>query len=401
MSIPADAGTSAGAFVAAPTITAEDDCDGALAPQLTITYPGGGIAQAWPASGYFPVGTSQVSVSAIDGAGNSATQAFSITVANHQLLDADVTFTGTFTGASTRSIRFTTGSTSTIKQIAFDGTAGSASAVEIPVAATHVCITAKDTLHSVSASAVPSVAGLRWAASFVLHQGDSNDDNAVDVLDFGVEDPQGFRGWGGGNVEPAVIGVQAASRSYLPGPLPAYMGNGFTHGLKCRHSAFDIGGVAPNHDAEGAFGCAFTAATDWRVEHLNALGVEFGGDFNGGLGADGATIDHQRAFLCTMNHAILAQDHIFYVWRITNTGDDDVAVGRHIGRACPCDGTCLNQGINAASGAVPHPHLVAGREQAPHHGRAHQAQAAEGELHGATPRPAAAPARSSSASGAS
>ena len=186
MSMPADAGTSAGAFVAAPTMTAEDDCDGALAPQLTITYPGGGIAQAWPASGYFPVGTSQVSVSAIDGAGNSATQAFSITVANHQLLDADVTFTGTFTGASTRSIRFTTGSTSTIKQIAFDGTAGSASAVEIPVAATHVCITAKDTLHSVSASAVPSVAGLRWAASFVLHQGDSNDDNAVDVLDFGV-----------------------------------------------------------------------------------------------------------------------------------------------------------------------------------------------------------------------
>ncbi len=42
-----------------------------------------------------------------------------------------------------------------------------------------------------------------------------------DVLDFGVEDPAGFRGWGGGNTEPAVIGVSAASRSYLPGPLPA------------------------------------------------------------------------------------------------------------------------------------------------------------------------------------
>jgi len=41
-----------------------------------------------------------------------------------------------------------------------------------------------------------------------------------DILDFGVEDPDGFRGWGGGNTEPAIIGVGAASRSYLPGPLP-------------------------------------------------------------------------------------------------------------------------------------------------------------------------------------
>jgi len=41
-----------------------------------------------------------------------------------------------------------------------------------------------------------------------------------DVVDFGVEDPNGFRGWGGGNDEPAIIGARAASRSYLPGPLP-------------------------------------------------------------------------------------------------------------------------------------------------------------------------------------
>jgi len=51
----------------------------------------------------------------------------------------------------------------------------------------------------------------------VRHESLGGDD---DVLDFGVEDPAGFRGWGGGNVEPAVVGVQAASRSYLPGPVP-------------------------------------------------------------------------------------------------------------------------------------------------------------------------------------
>jgi hypothetical protein len=42
-----------------------------------------------------------------------------------------------------------------------------------------------------------------------------------DILDWGLEDPNGFRGWGGGNVEPAIVGVDAASRSYLPGPIGA------------------------------------------------------------------------------------------------------------------------------------------------------------------------------------
>lgn len=41
------------------------------------------------------------------------------------------------------------------------------------------------------------------------------------ILDYGVFDPGGYRGWGGGNNEPAVIGRLAASRSYLAGPMPA------------------------------------------------------------------------------------------------------------------------------------------------------------------------------------
>lgn len=39
------------------------------------------------------------------------------------------------------------------------------------------------------------------------------------ILDWGLQGPEGFRGWGGGNVEPAVVGELAASRSYLPGPI--------------------------------------------------------------------------------------------------------------------------------------------------------------------------------------
>ena len=42
-----------------------------------------------------------------------------------------------------------------------------------------------------------------------------------DILDFGVMSPEGFRGYGGGNTEDAILGVEASSRSYLPGPLSA------------------------------------------------------------------------------------------------------------------------------------------------------------------------------------
>lgn len=45
--------------------------------------------------------------------------------------------------------------------------------------------------------------------------------DSANILDWGLDDPNGFRGWGGGNSEPAIVGVEAASRSYVPGPIPA------------------------------------------------------------------------------------------------------------------------------------------------------------------------------------
>jgi hypothetical protein len=47
---------------------------------------------------------------------------------------------------------------------------------------------------------------------------DLSDDN---ILDWGLDDPNGFRGWGGGNGENIVVTEEAASRSYLAGPIPA------------------------------------------------------------------------------------------------------------------------------------------------------------------------------------
>lgn len=48
----------------------------------------------------------------------------------------------------------------------------------------------------------------------------SHSDGSSDViLDWGVWGPDGFRGWGGGNPEDAIIGVDESSRSYLPGAI--------------------------------------------------------------------------------------------------------------------------------------------------------------------------------------
>ena len=45
---------------------------------------------------------------------------------------------------------------------------------------------------------------------------DGSDEN---ILDFGLWDANGFRGWGGGLTDPTTIGVEAASRGYLPGAI--------------------------------------------------------------------------------------------------------------------------------------------------------------------------------------
>lgn len=49
-----------------------------------------------------------------------------------------------------------------------------------------------------------------------------DDLSEANILDWGLLGPGGaFRGYGGGNVEPAVVSAQAASRSYLPGEIAA------------------------------------------------------------------------------------------------------------------------------------------------------------------------------------
>lgn len=63
----------------------------------------------------------------------------------------------------------------------------------------------------------------------------------VNILDWGLLAPSGFRGYGGGNTEPAIINEAAASRSYLPGPIEpgtwrVYVGKARVTELPARYS---------------------------------------------------------------------------------------------------------------------------------------------------------------------
>ncbi len=46
-----------------------------------------------------------------------------------------------------------------------------------------------------------------------------DDKSAANILDFGLYDQDGYRGWGGGTGEPTIVGETAASRAYVPGPI--------------------------------------------------------------------------------------------------------------------------------------------------------------------------------------
>ena len=188
VSVATDAGSTYGAYVANPGVTVSDNCD-TLTPTLLVTYPDSSTASTWPANGMFPIGTTTLAWSVTDESGNFASASRTIVVANYQLVDATMSFDGPFVTASTRSIRFKAGSSTQVLSLSASGSpfaAGSINAIQVPVAASYTCLRAKDPTHSVPDTASATVSGVRYQAAFSLKQGDSNDDDLVDILDFGI-----------------------------------------------------------------------------------------------------------------------------------------------------------------------------------------------------------------------
>ena len=179
VAVAADAGTVAGALVSLVAPTATNSCGTGLT--VTATRSDSALLAAY----YPPNLTTTVTYTATDAAGNTDSKNVLVTVANYQLLDAAISLNGSITGSSTRSVRVIAGSTQLVN-VGMTNGSGIASNVQVPIAASYPCITAKDAGHSLSNTGASSVVGVEYAASIALDQGDSNDDNLVDILDFGI-----------------------------------------------------------------------------------------------------------------------------------------------------------------------------------------------------------------------
>lgn len=178
-SVAADAGTLSGALVTLVAPTATDSCG----TGLTVTAT---RSDSLALSAYYPPNAiTTVHYAATDAAGNTNSSDVTVTVANYQLLDAAISLNGSITGNSTRSVRITAGSTQLVN-VAMTTGSGTASNVHVPIAVSYPCILAKDPGHSLSNTGASSLVGVEYAASIALDQGDSNDDNLVDILDFGI-----------------------------------------------------------------------------------------------------------------------------------------------------------------------------------------------------------------------
>ncbi|MFM2165572.1 MAG: hypothetical protein RL325_2009, partial [Planctomycetota bacterium] len=199
--LPADAGRTDGAFVAEPTVTASDNCTGSPAVMLLITYPNGVSANAWPASGMFPTGTTSLRWTTVDDTGNDVAADRSITVLPYQLLDFTIRMDCPQSAVASHAIRFQAAGATRVATLDFpawnSGTPQFATgSIQLPVAAGYGCVEAKDVAatvdgvayfsHAVTDTASPVVIGRRYAASFVLVEGDSNNDDNIDIQDFSL-----------------------------------------------------------------------------------------------------------------------------------------------------------------------------------------------------------------------
>ncbi|MFM7134196.1 MAG: hypothetical protein ACKO0W_07755, partial [Planctomycetota bacterium] len=181
-----DAGSLFGAFIAQPNVTASDECSGVSSVTVSIANPDGSTSTSWPADGMFAIGASTVTWSSADDLGNTASESRTFTVEPYQLLDAAVVFEGSMAGTSQRTIRVTIGGTTLVRTVTFTGNTGAITGIEVPVATGYPCLLARDPAHSITDASGAVVSAARYAAAFSLKQGDSNSDDMVDILDFGV-----------------------------------------------------------------------------------------------------------------------------------------------------------------------------------------------------------------------
>jgi hypothetical protein len=193
-----DAGSTYGATVAdprlgvRPTVTIADDCDASPSLTLLATLADGSTTTSWPAM--FPIGVNTIDWTGTDAGDNAATVRQTIVVGNYQLMDVAVVLDGAAredAGISARSMRLKAGSVLPgLYDVLIDPTnnTGFIADVRVAVAAGYGCVCGKDVLHSLSdtAGAVVNPATRKYDVAFALRQGDSNNDDVVDIVDYSL-----------------------------------------------------------------------------------------------------------------------------------------------------------------------------------------------------------------------
>jgi hypothetical protein len=190
VTVPADAGSAIGAVIAAPTVSASNSC-GALSVAVAVDYPtASGLVDGntWPA--VFPVGITAVTWSATDAAGATVSEVRLYEVLNYQLATIDVNLLGGVNPAISFTlpvrVRLSSGHVMTT-DIVFAGNNGAVKDIQVPVRSDYSCISVKDTVNTLSAAQSMSIVGTKYVVPTIsLVGGDSNDDDLVDVLDFGM-----------------------------------------------------------------------------------------------------------------------------------------------------------------------------------------------------------------------
>jgi hypothetical protein len=131
-----------------------------------------------------------VAWSSIDAAGNVSTATRHYDVANHQIARMHLVLNGTIApdAAFTRPVRVSlAGGPVVVVQVPFVGRSNNQVDVALPVRSAYGCALVKAPTHTIATAQVAEIEGSVYAfpAAFELTSGDSNDDNAIDILDFG------------------------------------------------------------------------------------------------------------------------------------------------------------------------------------------------------------------------
>ena len=192
---PTDAGSTFGAFIADPLVEATDACSEASV-SLVIAFPDSTTASTWPTDSMFPIGITTIVWTAVDASGNPSTESRTIEVGAYQMLDASIELIGVFDTSLpefARSIRLTVGSSTAVHQVGFVAPSSNSTSrvglranVQIAVAAALPCARAKDTRYSITDAVTVEINGTHYRARFQLKQGDSNNDDVIDIFDFGM-----------------------------------------------------------------------------------------------------------------------------------------------------------------------------------------------------------------------